>query len=318
MPELPEVETVRRGLAEFVVGATLCDVAVLSERTARHCPGGAAQLQARLEGRTIVQARRRGKFMWFPLLPAGDDWGVVTPGWRPDEALVVHLGMSGQMLIKQGPAAQVQEHPHVRARARLRYDKAGADGDRGAEAPRPWVGERQLWFVDQRTFGYWRLSSIDPDDAAGVPDALRHIAVDLLDPAVDLPAVAGRLKASHREIKTLLLGQEIVSGIGNIYADEMLWEAAIHPRQRAHRLSTSRLLALLQAGQEVMSRAIAVGGTSFDDLYVNVNGQSGYFDRSLHAYGQVDRPCERCGAALVKEVVGGRSSHFCPQCQRRH
>ncbi|AEQ06887.1 bifunctional DNA-formamidopyrimidine glycosylase/DNA-(apurinic or apyrimidinic site) lyase [Corynebacterium pseudotuberculosis 258] len=283
MPELPEVEVVRRGLERHAVGRALTSVAVSHSRAARYVVGGPQELEARLRGRVLSSVHRRGKFLWFVL----DD----------SCALMVHLGMSGQMLIKQADASL---HPHTRIRCSL---------SSGSE-------QSELWFVDQRTFGYWRIAELVYSHNRLAPKPMAHIAADLLEPAQDLMATARLIKTKHLEIKRLLLNQEIVAGIGNIYADEMLWSAQIHPRQKAHRLSLRAIHSLLNEGQRVMHNALLQGGTSFDSLYVNVNGESGYFDVSLQAYGQEGMPCTRCGTALVREKFSNRSSHFCPRCQR--
>lgn len=285
MPELPEVEVVRRGLAEHMVGHTIVGASVLHPRAARNQLGGGAEIEANIVGLKVSAARRRGKFLWLELIDA-------TSGETlPDLALLVHLGMSGQMLVKSPDAPR---NSHLRAKVEL---------DNGNE----------VWFVDQRTFGYWWLGEL----VDGVPARVTHIAKDLLDETADFSAIARNLKSRKSEIKRLLLNQDIVSGIGNIYADEMLWQAQIHPLQRADRLSLARLEELLLAGKDVMTKALAQGGTSFDALYVNVDGDSGYFALSLHAYGQTGEPCDRCGTEITKIIVGGRGTHYCPNCQRK-
>ena len=229
----------------------------------------------------------------------GASWEVPVAGLG-DEVLLVHLGMSGQMLMK-GP--EEATHRHLRARVHL------DDGN-------------QLWFVDQRTFGYWSVVPlIDapvPSAHQRIPASIAHIAPDLLDPTLDLSDLARAVKQKDTELKRVLLDQRVVSGIGNIYADEMLWQAGLHGRQRASKIATSRLVSLLEAGQSVMEHALLQGGTSFDDLYVNVNGESGYFDVSLNAYGQQGKPCPRCGDAIVREEFMNRGSHFCPTCQKEY
>ncbi|MBV7293994.1 bifunctional DNA-formamidopyrimidine glycosylase/DNA-(apurinic or apyrimidinic site) lyase [Corynebacterium sp. TAE3-ERU16] len=294
MPELPEVETVRSGLARLVTDCRVSRAEVCHPRAARNNPGGAAEVSAALTGRTVASVERRGKFLWL----------VLEPG---ETALLVHLGMSGQMLIKDpGAGTDDPNRRHLRARAVL------DDG-------------REVWFVDQRTFGYWSTGPLvcgrpaTPGTAPRkVPLRVAHIAPDLLEPDLDFGAVARTLKARDTEIKRLLLAQDIVSGIGNIYADEMLWRARVHPRQRASRMSVTRIGDLLGAGVGVMRDALAQGGTSFDALYVNVNGDSGYFDRSLNVYGQAGRACVRCGFTIRREHFMNRSSHFCGNCQRRY
>ncbi|MCL2535607.1 MAG: bifunctional DNA-formamidopyrimidine glycosylase/DNA-(apurinic or apyrimidinic site) lyase [Nocardiaceae bacterium] len=282
MPELPEVEVVRRGLEAHVVGRVIDTVDVLHPRAVRRHLPGSVDLARRLEGRTIASAERRGKYLWL----------VVEPD---DVALVVHLGMSGQMLV-QDPS--VADEKHLRIRARL---------DSGTD----------LRFVDQRTFGGWALADLVTVDGTVVPDSVAHIARDPLDPRFDPDAVVKVLRSKQTEIKRALLDQTVVSGVGNIYADEALWRAEIHGNRPTDKLSGPRLHRLLDAVEAVMQEALAQGGTSFDALYVNVNGQSGYFDRSLAAYGQEDLPCQRCGAPIRREKFMNRSSYSCPKCQPR-
>ncbi|MCQ9342353.1 bifunctional DNA-formamidopyrimidine glycosylase/DNA-(apurinic or apyrimidinic site) lyase [Corynebacterium kozikiae] len=292
MPELPEVEVVRRGLEEHVRGRRLDAVEVLHPRAVRHSEGGPAQVEGMLTGTTISDVRRRGKFLWLDCAAAAE-----SGAGDPVLPVIVHLGMSGQMLVKDG-GAHGGEHPHLRIRARM---------DNGNE----------LWFVDQRTFGYWRPSEYDPRADSRLPSHMAHIAQDLLDPTLDLAQVARALKSRDVGIKRLLLDQGIVSGIGNIYADEMLWAARIHPETSAQAIGLPRLRELLEHGQQVMRRALEQGGTSFDALYVNVNGQSGYFDVSLHAYGRGGTPCDRCGAVMRRIQFMNRSSTVCPNCQKK-
>ncbi|GAB2629657.1 bifunctional DNA-formamidopyrimidine glycosylase/DNA-(apurinic or apyrimidinic site) lyase [Prescottella soli] len=282
MPELPEVEVVRRGLEAHVVGRVIDTVDVLHPRAVRRHLPGSIDLARRLEGRTIASAERRGKYLWLVLEP-------------DDVALVVHLGMSGQMLV-QDPT--VVDEKHLRIRARL---------DSGTD----------LRFVDQRTFGGWALADLVTVDGTVVPDSVAHIARDPLDPRFDPDLVVKVLRGKQTEIKRALLDQTVVSGVGNIYADEALWRAEIHGNRPTDKLSGPRLRRLLVAVEAVMQEALAQGGTSFDALYVNVNGQSGYFDRSLAAYGQENLPCQRCGAPIVREKFMNRSSYSCPKCQPR-
>jgi formamidopyrimidine-DNA glycosylase len=282
VPELPEVEVVRRGLEAHVVGRVIDTVDVLHPRAVRRHLLGSVDLSRRLAGRTIASAERRGKYLWLVLEP-------------DDIALVVHLGMSGQMLV-QDPT--VTDEKHLRIRARL---------DSGTD----------LRFVDQRTFGGWALADLVTVDGTVVPDSVAHIARDPLDPRFDPDAVVKTLRGKQTEIKRALLDQTVVSGVGNIYADEALWRAEIHGNRPTDKLSGPRLRRLLVSVEAVMQEALAQGGTSFDALYVNVNGQSGYFDRSLAAYGQEDLPCRRCGAPIVREKFMNRSSYSCPKCQPR-
>ncbi|WLP91221.1 bifunctional DNA-formamidopyrimidine glycosylase/DNA-(apurinic or apyrimidinic site) lyase [Gordonia sp. NB41Y] len=293
MPELPEVETVRIGLVDHVVGRRITDVEVAHPRAVRRHPGGATDLIGRLTGKTVTAARRRGKFLWLEVSDATDD-----------AALVVHLGMSGQMLISQRDAP---DHTHLRIRA-------GLDGDPGHDP----LGA-ELRFVDQRTFGGWHVDELVDDPfrpGEQVPASVAHIAPDPFDPGYDREVVVARMRAKHTEIKRALLDQTVISGVGNIYADEALWRAKLHGTRMTDTLAPKRIRELLDAATEVMAQALAVGGTSFDALYVNVNGQSGYFERSLNAYGREGQPCRRCGRVMRREQFMNRSSFSCPQCQR--
>ncbi len=286
MPELPEVEVVRRGLAEHFVGRLVGGVAVLHARTARRQEAGATQFEALLTGRTFTGARRRGKFLWL----ATDDADLV---------MTAHLGMSGQFRI-DGDAA---DHRHARARFDL-VPTAGL---------RPTTG----WFLDQRTFGWLAVTGLVADPTGElVPTPVMGIARDPFDPAFDVATTARLIRRRRVEVKRLLLDQSVVAGIGNIYADEALWLAGVYPRRRTDRLSARTVREILGCATEVMSQALAAGGTSFDALYVDVNGASGYFSRGLAVYGRAGQPCPRCGVPIVREAFGNRSSHFCPGCQR--
>src|SRR5271169_3746154 len=288
MPELPEVEVVRRGLQVHVVGKTITAVRVHHPRAVRRHDAGPADLTARLLGARISGTDRRGKYLWL-LLDTQDQ----APGQGSDTALVVHLGMSGQMLLGAVPRAD-----HVRISALL---------DDGTV----------LSFADQRTFGGWLLADLVSVDGSVVPVPVAHLARDPLDPAFDADAVVKVLRRKHSELKRQLLDQTVVSGIGNIYADEALWRAKVNGARLAEVLTRKQLTTVLEAAAEVMRDALAHGGTSFDSLYVNVNGQSGYFDRSLNVYGREGKPCRRCGAVVRREKFMNRSSYYCPRCQPR-
>lgn len=278
MPELPEVEVVRAGLERHVLGATITRVDVLHDRPVRRDPRGAAGFAAALTGRRIDAARRRGKYLWLPL-----DNG---------DALLGHLGMSGQLLV-QPPAAPAERH------LRVRLALEGADEG------------RELRFVDQRMFGGLSVSV----GGADLPPEIAHIARDPLDPAFDDDLFVRRVRARSSGVKRQLLDQNLISGVGNIYADEALWHARIHGERPGERLGAAQVRELLGHARQVMSDALGQGGTSFDALYVNVNGESGYFDRSLHAYGREDEPCDRCGTPIRRVAFMNRSSYFCPACQ---
>ncbi|MGW5310103.1 bifunctional DNA-formamidopyrimidine glycosylase/DNA-(apurinic or apyrimidinic site) lyase [Nocardia thailandica] len=281
MPELPEVEVVRRGLARHAVGRTIDRVTVTHPRSVRRHVLGADDLAARLSGWRIDAAERRGKYLWLTF----DE---------PGTALVVHLGMSGQMLV-QPAGAPVEKHAHIRATL--------DDG-------------RELRFVDQRTFGGWALAPLVTVDGTEVPDTVAHIGRDPLDPRFDTEAAVAAIRSRNTEIKRVLLDQTVVSGIGNIYADEALWRAGLRGGRIAASLSRPAVRRLLGEVEAVMRSALDAGGTSFDALYVNVNGESGYFSRSLAVYGREDEPCARCGAPVTREKFMNRSSYFCRRCQR--
>lgn len=289
MPELPEVEIVRRGIERHLVGSRIDRVDVFDPRALKRHRGSASDFAQRMSGLTVEAAVRRGKFMWCPL-DSGD-------------ALVIHLGMSGQIRVADGIEAK-----HERIRFTL-------DG-------RPAVS-----FHDQRLFGSLAIDVFQPtadglpaglgSPAQLIPSQVAHIARDALDSGVIDSALIRRLQGRTVAVKTAILNQELISGVGNIYADEALWKARIHYATPADRVSAAKYRELLAALRTVMTTALEQGGTSFDALYVNVNGESGYFDVSLDAYGQTGKPCPRCGTAIIREPWQNRSSHLCPRCQRR-
>jgi formamidopyrimidine-DNA glycosylase len=352
MPELPEVEVVRRGLAGHVVDRTIARVDVTHPRAVRRHVAGGDDFAARLAGRTVTAACRRGKYLWLELgcdrsgpdasashsmrggRPAPDPEGsadACSTFASPGDAVLAHLGMSGQMLVA---APDRPDEKHLRVRIVF--------ADEGPE----------LRFVDQRTFGGLSVHPLVAESGGRLPDAARsslagrgdapapsasgaggvfasaagggllpapiaHIARDPMDPAFSLDGAVAAIRRRRTELKRALLDQTAVSGIGNIYADEALWRARLHGTRPTERLTRAQGRAVLTAAFEVMDEALAQGGTSFDALYVNVNGASGYFDRSLAAYGQADRPCPRCGTPIRREPFMNRSSFFCPRCQPR-
>lgn len=294
MPELPEVEVVRAGLAPAVTGARVVSLEVREPRSLKRHRGDIDSFERELLGQQFQSPVRRGKFLWVP--------------FSDDRAVLAHLGMSGQILIR---SLDQPDDTHVRVRLWLEH---------------PSQGEIRIDFVDQRMFGSLAIDTLveTSDGAAGgfgsdlptLPSQAQHIARDVLDSAFDPRAFRHALSHRRAGIKTLLLNQGLVSGIGNIYADEALWAARIHPDTPAHALTGKRVDALLSAVREVLQRALAEGGTSFDAQYVNVNGQAGYFAHSLNAYGRERQPCPRCETPLVRIRFMNRSSHFCPRCQR--
>ncbi len=277
MPELPEVETVRRGLERHVVGRTIETVTVLHPRAIRRHLAGPADFTAALEGRSFAHARRRGKYLW---LSVGED------------ALLAHLGMSGQLLVIDSGQPL---GPHVRVA--FTFKDGGPD----------------LRFTDQRTFGHMTFVR----DGAELPAPIAHIAPDPFEPSFDAKALARKLKVRRTGIKRALLDQSLISGVGNIYADEALWRAGLHWARPTESLTGPQVSRLLEAVREVLGEALTVGGTSFDSLYVNVDGESGYFERSLAVYGREGLECRRCGTQVRRDPFMNRSSYSCPTCQPR-
>jgi formamidopyrimidine-DNA glycosylase len=369
VPELPEVETVRDGVDRLVVGAVVRDVEVFREYSVRRHDGGPESFRDQLVGRKLSAAVRRGKFLWLPLedptttllvepvetpaAPLVEPTPLVEPvETHPTAALLAHLGMSGQLLVRGavagddpghassvvpgleqsgaeagpgpspavGTAADDWRHPHLRVRLHLTGAPSGA---------------RYLDFVDQRTFGHLSVQDLVPADGAApadgepasnipaghgsdlplLPQPVAHIARDLLDPNLDLDALVRRVRRRRTQVKRALLDQTVVSGVGNIYADEALWRAQVHWARPTDKLRVADVRRVLDSAAEVMREALAQGGTSFDELYVNVNGESGYFDRSLAVYGQENEACRRCGALIRRDAFMNRSSFTCPICQ---
>jgi formamidopyrimidine-DNA glycosylase len=290
VPELPEVEVVRRGLERWVAGRTVAAVEVHHPRAVRRHLDGTDSFVRDLTGRTLSAARRRGKYLWLPLAePDG------TPSGR---ALVAHLGMSGQLLVEKP-----DEPDEVHLRARFRFTDGG----------------RELRFVDQRTFGGLAVEDAPAgaDGGDDIPPRLAHIAIDPLDPRFDTAAFSAALRRRRTEVKRALLDQTLIGGVGNIYADESLWRARLHGARPTDKLTRAQVADLLGGVRDVLGESLEQGGTSFDSLYVDVNGQSGYFSRHLAVYGQLDRPCPRCGTPIRRESFMNRSSYSCPQCQPR-
>ena len=351
MPELPEVETVRAGLADHSLGRPVRAVRVVDARSLRRHLPGPAHFEAALTGRALRGAYRRGKYLWLTLSEAD--------GTLADEALVVHLGMSGQLLVRDEPGGEMGSDSGNDLQARAAFDEqprhlrvalelgpAGATGG-AASTNRASTGQRLL-FVDQRIFGGMFLSPLVPDVPAAVatneaapgesapeggtdfsavperflvPEAVKHIARDPLDEFFDPAAVRRKFLRTSSGIKKVLLDQAVISGVGNIYADEALWRARLHYAKPARTLSAAQTRELLEAVTQVLRESLAAGGTSFDALYVNVLGESGYFERSLNAYGRAGEPCHRCAEAgrttlMVREPFQNRSSYRCPHCQR--
>ena len=308
MPEFPEVEVVRAGLEPAVVNARVLSVDVWDERALTRHVGDGAGFSAALTGRVMSAVARRGKFLWLTLAD-DDSAGNEGVGQAGSVAVLAHLGMSGQLLLRE-PDAPRERHERIR----IILDH-------------PQRGELAVVFADQRTFGSLAIDILipTPDQAPGgfgsalpaIPGQAAHIARDPLDDAFDVGPVIERIRQSNSAIKRMLLNQNLVSGIGNIYADEALWVAGIHPESPGNKLTPGELHELFDQVRAVFDRALAEGGTSFDAQYLNVNGQAGYFSRSLHVYGRQGKPCDRCGTSIVRESFMNRGSHFCPRCQRQ-
>jgi formamidopyrimidine-DNA glycosylase len=298
MPELPEVETVRAGLAQHLVGAKVKNIEVLDARSLKKNLGGVSGFLKELTGSTIQTVVRRGKFLWLPI--------------SDSRAMVGHLGMSGQILVRTPDFA-------LDGQTRVVIKVEDSQGN-----------DLEIRFVDQRLFGGLAIDELvptsdgglggfSPEAASGkqIPTTVAHIARDLLDPDFNPSAVAERMTKKNSGIKRVLLDQNLLSGIGNIYADESLWFAKLHYDKLASAISKKKHLELIEIAAEVLLKAVAQGGTSFDEQYKNVNGESGYFSQSLHAYGQTGMPCTRCGTPIKREAWANRGSHFCPKCQKR-
>ena len=280
MPELPEVETVRRGLEKYVLGKIICDAQTFHPRAIK--PSSIAGLSA-VNGAKILAVHRRGKFLWFEL--------------NREITLVAHLGMSGQLLVQPSLATK---QPHLRAKLGL------------GKSIRPKKIRDEIRFIDQRTFGWLSVEQL----TNGIPTCVEHIAFDPFAKEFNIKQVVSNIKRKKTAIKPALLSQGVVSGIGNIYADEGLWRARIHPEIICEDLSESEIKKVITSTVSVMKGAIKAGGTSFDEQYKNVNGESGYFSRSLSVYGREGQPCSRCSTAIRRIAFANRSSHFCPRCQR--
>lgn len=311
MPELPEVETVRLGLSEYLIGAKVLGVDIFDVRSLKRHLAGPHDFVQTLTGAQIAGVVRRGKFLWLPL--------ILPKQKKTSLALVGHLGMSGQMLVRDRGA-----EPDKLTRVTIHLKSAN--------------GERmEFRFVDQRLFGSLQLDELVPTQDAGhggfapelasragelewwnlIPQSAKHIARDPLDENFDLDSVLGKFKKKNSGIKRVLLDQGVLSGVGNIYADEALWRAQIHYDHPANRLRRDKAEALMAAVRDILAAAVEAGGTSFDEQYKNVNGESGYFEVSLNAYGQTDTPCSRCGTPIRRDAWMNRGSHFCPKCQKR-
>lgn len=302
MPELPEVETVRSGLAKSITGATVTGIKIHDPRSLKKHLSGAKDFQQKLLGTKVLDVVRRGKFLWLPLEDG-------------DTCLVGHLGMSGQMLIR------TPDYPEDKLnRVTIEFETKSKKS-------------LELRFVDQRLFGSLAIDDLvqTRDGGTGgfsagknkakpwqnlIPVSAEHIARDPLDEAFDLDAVVAKIRTKRSGIKRVILDQNLLSGIGNIYADESLWRAKLHFDRSADGISRAKLTELLDISKQVLRAAVIQGGTSFDEQYKNVNGESGYFSQQLYAYGQTDKPCARCQTPIRRQAWANRGSHFCPRCQR--
>jgi formamidopyrimidine-DNA glycosylase len=276
MPELPEVETVVQGLERRALGRR---VAAVEVRHPGVIVGSAREFASSLEGRRLVTVSRKGKALALEL--AAED------GSRP-RFLLVRLGMTGQFTVKPHEAP-LDSHTHVL----LALDD----------------GREELRFRDVRRFG--RLRSCTREELEAVLGALGPDAQRVTERQF-LAAMRGR----HGAIKSWLMNQNLLAGLGNIYADEALFEARLHPLAQPGRVSAEKAHRLYKAVRKVLDRAVQLGGTTFSD-YLNAEGRPGAFLEKLRVYQHTGEPCRRCGHAIRRMVIAGRSSHFCPQCQPR-
>jgi len=272
MPELPEVETVVRGLRTRIIGWQLSRVEVCQEKCVRGCRGSLADL---LRKKKILAVERRGKNIILRLSGGG--------------AVFVHLGMSGRLRVLPRSVPR-EKHTHL-VFSFLNHGK-------------------QLRFIDPRRFGrvFWE------GEKKGGWVSLARLGPEPLEIAPS--EFVSRVRARRREIKPLLLDQHFLAGVGNIYADESLHRAGIHPRRKSDSLSGKILFRLHRAVQEVLTEAIGAGGSSVRS-YVDSTGAAGGYQHSLRVYGREGEPCPGCAARIVREIVGGRSSFYCPRCQRK-
>lgn len=285
MPELPEVETVRRGLNQYTIDRSITGGEVLLPRTIAH-PDSPTEFIAGLRHTQIRTWHRRGKYLYAELVSATTQKAA---GW-----LGVHLRMTGQLLWVQ-PDSELQRHTRVRL----------------------FVGKDwELRFVDQRTFGqmWW----IPPDrQLEQVMTGLTRLGVEPFDPAFDVEYLVAKLHKSQRNIKTVILDQALVAGVGNIYADEALFLSKIHPQTAANKLTLVQITALHSSIIKVLETSIAQGGTTFSN-YLNIEGTNGNYAGMAWVYNRTNQPCRICQTPIAKIRLGGRGTHYCPQCQQEH
>jgi formamidopyrimidine-DNA glycosylase len=302
MPELPEVETIARGLHQRVAGDTIDSVWLGSKpQTMKSRP---ADIAATLEHTRIAQVRRMGKHIVFdlerngvgPTLPpdtssvgtsrrqksaAGNTKKKTFP-LGPRSQWIVHLGMTGRMLVCD-PVAELEKHTHAIVKL--------ASG-------------RELRFVDPRRFGRLSVSSLADFEAGGVEPL-----------EIDRDRFIALFRGRKTPIKSALLNQKLLRGVGNIYADESLFRAGLRPRRRALTITRAQFELLHKSVQEVLKEAIALGGSTVSD-YVDSDGEAGFFQLQHRVYGREGEPCLVCETPIKRIVLGGRSSHYCPNCQK--
>jgi len=282
MPELPEVETIARGVDAHVRGDRIDGVWLGSHREPFKTPP--ARMAKGLEGRTILGVRRAGKHIVCDLGP--DPAGALKASERnPGAQWIVHLGMTGRLLVTRPDGPVV---PHTHARLTL-------------------VSGRELRFVDARRFGRLEFRDLRKSERFAAPGA---------EPlAIEAEEFAARFRGRRLAIKAALLNQSLLSGVGNIYADEALFRAKIRPTRRAGGLTKAELERLRRALREVLQQAIRRGGSSVSS-YVDADGERGFFQLQHRVYQRTGEPCLVCGTAIRRVVVAGRSTHYCPHCQR--
>ncbi|HBA36932.1 TPA: bifunctional DNA-formamidopyrimidine glycosylase/DNA-(apurinic or apyrimidinic site) lyase [Candidatus Falkowbacteria bacterium] len=304
MPELPEVETIRRDLAAKVVGRKIMSVHILSPKSAAP---NAVFLKKNLLGRKIIRLERRGKLLIFALSPSTD-----LLGSKSDSAdyLLIHLKMTGQLIYVDKKDSLAGGHSLSAQAKSLAEAVGGTLPNRHTRAIIGFSQGARLFFNDLRRFGYLKLVG-----AAELAKILQNnYGPEPLTAAFSLTAFQSALTGRKTKIKALLLNQKIIAGLGNIYADETLWLARIHPERRAGALSAVEAKKLWRAINRIIGRAIEYRGTTFNN-YVDAGGRQGNFFGFLKVYGRAGKRCPACRTTIVKSKIVGRGTHYCPHCQ---
>ncbi len=302
MPELPEVETIRRDLAAAILNRRIAFVDILSPKTASH---SAAFFKSALVGRKITAVGRRGKLLIFRLAPAAPMRKKGKPAGKKMDHLLIHLKMTGQLIYSDkknriagghslNVPSELVEFPNRHTRAILTMANGG-----------------KLFFNDLRKFGYLKLVS----DSELEKLLEQNYGPEPLTPAFTFPAFQKSLSRTNVKIKAALLNQKLIAGLGNIYADEVLWAARINPQRPAKKVTPAELKKLFAAINKIIKLAIKQRGTTFSD-YVDSRGRRGNFSKFLKVYGRDGEKCPNCHNPLKKQKIAGRGTHYCPKCQK--